>query len=181
MACVSQNITNIAAECGTSKGGVRHIWLAVYNETKPFTVSKDSTLGINKDVTSTPDVEWFEYSFRKNTANFQSTLNVDQTNGVKYVTTVVNMSFTKMETQKRLAIASLALAEVYAVIEDNNGNFWALGLDGEGLSMTTGTAETGSSKTDTNGYTIALSVDEDNYPLALSTEAVEEFKGRVSA
>lgn len=178
MAC-SQNITNIPQECGSNKGGIKRIWFALYEDSVKFTLGSDVALDIPAYITYAPKTTWYEYVFRKNTASFTSTLNYDATNGTKYVSTEITMSFSKMETQKRLAIASLSLAECFAIVEDNNGQYWGFGTDGEGIVMTGGNGTTGAQKTDTNGYSITLSVDSDSFPLPLSPDAVSDFKGQL--
>lgn len=186
MACSSQLYGNILPYCGKNRGGIKRIWLcpkgtdASGNEAFHVeSVTLVDQTSLPKDISYMYDTgnSWVEFSFRKGTANFTSTLNRDEANGVQFYTTEINMAFSRMETQKRLAIASLALTEVIAVVEDANGTYWGFGNEEDGVVLSANTGETGTAKTDTNGYTLTLSVDSDALPFELGETAVEVFKG----
>lgn len=190
MACSSQLISNLEIECGSNKGGIRRVWLApwqdsVKDDTRvPYmTVQNYSEEGEGKNIpyfisnVSGLSADWKEFAFKPNTSQFTTTFNRDDANGTQYYTTEISMTFRKMETQKRLAIASLALADVYVVVEDCNGNYWGFGTDGEGAHLSANTGQTGTNKTDSNAYNITLSVDSDSLPLQLDEAAVENFPG----
>lgn len=177
--CQSVLFGSIGQECGKNKGGVKRIWLAPSSAgTEYFTYSEETHSGVtlNNEISGVTGGDWTEFTARKGTANFTSTLNKDEANGVQYFNTQINMAFSRMETQKRIALASLAITDTIGVVEDSNGNYWGLGTSEDPISMSANTGETGSAKTDTNGYTVTLSVDSDELPLMLSSEAVKGFK-----
>ena len=185
--CSSQLVSNITLECGSNKGGIRRVWLAPWYESmggseQPFIDVETYTgtgLALPYQIKAVYGYssEWKEFAFRKGTSQFTTTFNRDDANGTQYYTTEITMTFSKMETQKRLAIASLALADVFVVVEDNNGNYWGFGTDGEGAHLSANTGQTGTAKTDSNSYSITLTVDSDALPLQLSDSAVESFPG----
>lgn len=188
MACSSQLYGNIALECTSNKGGIRRVWLTAYKEggkapennfkidTVTMTGTEGHVIELPKEISYTPSAAtWYEFAFRKGTSQFTTTFNRDDANGTQYYTTEITMTFSKMETQKRLAIASLALSDVLVVVEDNNGNFWGFGYDGEGATLSANTGQTGTAKTDSNSYSITLTADSDALPLQLNDAALESF------
>lgn len=169
MAC-SQSLAGLINDCSTSLGGIKAVWLADYME-GAATVDSATT-----EVTAfNTGITWHKYFFRKNTGSMNSTLNIDDANGVNYVSTELSLVFSKMELVKRIEMAALATADVMAVVEDCNGTRFFLGEDNP-VACTAGAGETGTAKSDGNRYTITLTDDSKSYPriLAASVELNEE-------
>lgn len=174
MAC-SQSIVKISDVCSASKGGIVEAYITEYQD-GIFSVSRnadaddipDKVTGVSSSAT------FHQFAFRKNTGNFTSTLNVDDANGVRYVSTDITLKFTKMETAKRLGIATLALGEVAMIVKDANGLYWAFGVDAS-VTATAGTAQTGTASTDGNYYEITLQSNDDSFPLELSKEVFDSI------
>lgn len=161
MAC-SQVLNGIGVDCSNSMGGIRKAWIATYPESgTPYTITSGVVTALNSDL------EWHSFNFKKNTGSMTSTLNVDPANGVNYVSTEVVLQFNRMETEKRIAIAALALSDVVVVVEDSNGERFALGAS-EPVNTTAGTGQTGTAKTDGNYYQITLTDEHDEFPPMLS-------------
>ena len=152
--------------CQANLGGIKNVWLANYVEGAATISESGETEGV---VTAFADnVEWVKYPMRKNVASMTSTLNTS-TEGATYVSTELAMVFSKMETQKRLAIVALALGEAMALVEDSNGKLWFLGKDAP-LTATAGTGETGTAKGDRNAYTVTLTDESLEFPHEVSGE-----------
>lgn len=166
MAC-SQTIKGYIRGCETSMGGVKEIYLA--NWTKDtFAVATSQTSGDTVTIASgATSVDWYKYDIRKNTANFTSTLNIDDANGVNYISTELNLVFTKMETLKRMEMAALVLGDFMAIVVDANGIAWALGKDAP-MIATAGTGETGTAKSDGNKYNLTLTDESLYWPYEFS-------------
>lgn len=98
-----------------------------------------------------------------------STLNVDSANGTNYVSTELVMQFNRMETAKRIAISALALSDVCAIVEDANGNRYALGIS-EPVNATAGSGQTGQAKGDGNFYSITLTDEHNEFPALLKAD-----------
>lgn len=169
-----QNLIPLAADCSGSMGGIKRIWFHDYADGS-YTFNT-----LTEAVYTFPTADWCEFSFRKNTGNFTSTLTKDDANGVNYVTTEINLVFSKMEVAKRLSIAALTQADVLAVVEDTNGNFWCFGED-EPVTMSAGTGQTGTAKGDGNNYSITLTVDSKEWPRALDASTIDDFLTYVTA
>ena len=160
MAC-SQVLNGIAADCQTNVGGVREVYIANYGDVT--TIEVDEVSNMIKTITMAETAKFKKYAFKKNTASMTSTLNVDPANGVNFVQTDLTVVFAKQETVKRMEIAKLSLGELRVIVLDANGKYWFLGQE-EFVSATSGTAETGTNRTDGNKYQIVLTDYSSSYP-----------------
>jgi hypothetical protein len=147
--------------CEANLGGIKKVWLSDYKE-NAATLTEDGS-GVSAFAEG---VTWHEYPMRKNVASMTSTLNTS-TDGAVYVTTELAMVFSKMETQKRIAVQALALGECMAIVEDSNGKLWFLGKDAP-LTASAGAGETGTAKGDRNAYTITLTDEAFEFPLEVA-------------
>ena len=156
MACNTINALSYDL-CTNNLGGIKNIWLANYKE-NAAKVEKDAT-----DISGFAEgVTWYKYPIRKGTASMTSTYNTS-TDGASYVSTELSIVFTRMETQKRVAMTSFALAEAMAVVEDSNGKYWFLGKDAP-ITLTAGGGETGTAKGDRNAYTATFTDESLTFP-----------------
>ena len=165
MAC--QTITKLEYDlCQNNLGGIKNIWLANYKENA-------ATVGENKNEVSgfADGVTWYKYPVRKGTASMTSTYNTS-TDGASYVSTELSLVFTRMETQKRVAMTSFALAEAMAVVEDSNGKYWFLGKDAP-ITLTAGGGETGTAKGDRNAYTATFTDESLTFPYEVTASAAQ--------
>ena len=150
--------------CTNNLGGIKNIWLANYKE-NAAKVEKDAT-----DISGFAEgVTWYKYPIRKGTASMTSTYNTS-TDGASYVSTELSLVFTRMETQKRVAMTSFALAEAMAVVEDSNGKYWFLGKDAP-ITLTAGGGETGTAKGDRNAYTATFTDESLTFPYEVTASA----------
>ena len=150
--------------CTNNLGGIKNIWLANYKE-NAATVTEGKE-AISDFITG---VTWYKYPIRKGTASMTSTYNTS-TDGASYVSTELSLVFTRMETQKRVAMTSFALAEAMAVVEDSNGKYWFLGKDAP-ITLTAGGGETGTEKGDRNAYTATFTDESLTFPYELEETA----------
>lgn len=178
MAC-STALVSLPSNCYTSKGGIVECLIAQYAD-GIFTVATDPTTQLKSSVSGvSSSTTWYNFAFKKNSCSFTSTLNSDPANGVLFYSTDINLVFNRMETEKRLAVATLAVGEVVCVIKDANGQIWAFGID-EPVTATAGTAESGTASTDGNKYTITLNSNDESLPLPVSAEAYEVIKAHIA-
>lgn len=159
--------------CQPNLGGIKNIWLADWEADVATLTGAEGETAVekligNKVTALKEDIIWTHYPMRKNTCSMTSTLN-NSTEGASYVTTELAMVFSKMETQKRIAIQALAIGQVMAVVEDSNGERWFLGAD-EPLTATAGSGETGTAKADSNRYSLTLTDESLGFPYPLAAE-----------
>lgn len=172
--CSSITLSGLSTDCSTSLGGIKRVWITQYSNVTAVTV--DELTDQITAITLGSGGSWHQYEFRKNTGSLTSTLNVDETTGVNYVSNELALVFTKMETKKRAEIAAMSIGHLAVVVEDSNGLYWFLGKD-DYVSASAGTGVTGTAKGDQNAYTITLSTDSESYPYELSADAIAAILG----
>lgn len=162
----SQISAGINARCDTSMGGIIEVAIANYEPAIFKFDESDKKVAANLAA----ELKWYGFRFRKGTSSMTSTLNIDDANGVNYVSTELTMIFGKMDTEKRLAIAGLAAGEVVAVVKDANGKYWALGYD-EPVTASAGEGVTGTARGDGNHYSITLLDNSTTFPYEVGNGA----------
>jgi hypothetical protein len=163
MISCNQTLGGIQMDCSSSLGGIKKVYIANYDEV---------TVGVSGESITALTGTFKPYEFRKQTGSMTSTLNIDEAAGVNYVSTELNLVFTKMETAKRLEIAALAKGKLAVIVEDSNGLYWYLGED-DYVSASAGSANTGQNKGDSNNYSITLKDESDSFPKEVSKELVD--------
>ena len=171
MSC-SQTIAGIARDCSPSMGGIKRAWIANFDDVEAVT----ETTGVITGITMASSKTFKEFAFRKGTSSFTSTLNVDPANGISYVSTEINLVFSKMDTTKRVEMAALAVGELAVIVEDSNGTLWYFG-EQEGVVASAGDGVTGVARTDRNGYSITLLDNNTTYPKTASSDALDDALG----
>ena len=187
MAYCIQTLKGITLDCSHSLGGIKTVYIANYNDvtdiqynasTGTTTGATGSTTGVTftgdtiTGITMASGAVFKPYQFRKQTGSMVSTLTVDETAGVNYVSTELSLVFTKMETKKRIELSALSVGQLAVIVEDSNGTFWYLGKD-DYVSVSAGGGQTGTAKGDGNNYTLTLRDESDTYPYEITKEAVE--------
>lgn len=173
MACNNQYLSNIGRDCSPAKGGIRQAWFAVWAK-DIFTVSGDTANNPFEVSAISSAATWYHYEFRKGTGSFTSTQSIDEANGLNYVETDVVLRFGRMESDKRYAVAALALGGVAGIVEDNNGSYWAFGVEEEMVPQA-GTGQSGTAVADGNYYEITLRDTYSSFPLEIKKEAMENL------
>lgn len=186
MAYCNQTLAGISLDCTNSLGGIKTVYIANYGDVEDVVLdivddstptSADTTYGMITEITMRTPKEgetapkFKPYQFRKQTGSMTSTLNVDETAGINYVSTELSLVFTKMETAKRLEMTALAKAQLAVIVKDSNNKYWYLGKD-DYVSSTAGGGNTGTAKGDQNAYTLTLTDESDTYPYEITEEAV---------
>lgn len=159
--------------CEPSMGGITKIYLANADEVSAVTIGTASTLtdeGITA-ITMSGASKFQEFTVKKNTSSFTSTLNVSD-NGASYVSTVISYIMPRMDAAKRAAMNALIMAEAIAIVKDANGNYWMVGDQDNPLTNTAGTGETGTAKGDANQYTVELTAEQNYWPHQVDPSAV---------
>ena len=123
MACTTYTLKGITNDCATSKGGIREVYIADW--------AKDLfTLGETSETVESlkSDAKFYKFFIKKNTSSFTSTATIDLANGVNYVSTELNLVFTRQETSKRVEMSALLLNDVACLVVDSNNKVWVMGL-----------------------------------------------------
>ena len=176
MACSSNILSGLTAGCTPSMGGILEVYINHRDKVGELTFGSEAQEGIITGITlaqsGSSSVEKFhQYQFKRNTANATSTYNIDPTQGVNFVTTDLNLVFSKQDTEKRVEITALALDDLVVIYKDANGKYWYMGKD-EPVQATAAGGETGTARTDGNKYTITLQDNSLNLPYEVAASAI---------
>ena len=126
MTCNSVTLNGIDAKCHTSVGGIKRILIAKKNDiAEDFVV--DEKTGVITTITMESGKYFVQWLFRKNTANYSTSLTSDAAIGSSAITTDLNLQFTKAEATKRLEIQSAINAAAVVIMEDYYGQYILLG------------------------------------------------------
>lgn len=168
MAYCNQTLAGISLDCTTSLGGIKTVYIANYGDVEQPSVGTDNQIS---ELTMVGNAKFKPYQFRKQTGSMTSTLNVDETAGINYVSTELSLVFTKMETAKRIEMSALAVGQLAVIVKDSNNKYWYLGYN-DYVSASAGGANTGTAKGDQNAYTLTLRDEADTYPYEVTESAV---------
>ena len=158
MSC-TQTLAGITLDCASSVGGIKEVYIANYADVEVNEFDGEMITSI--DVAD--NTKFKKYEFRKQTGSMTSTLNIDETAGINYVSTELSLVFTKMETAKRIEIAALAIGQLAVIVKDGNNKYWYLGYN-DYVSASAGSANSGTAKGDSNNYSITLKDESDSFP-----------------
>ena len=98
MAGCNQTLSGLINDCAPSMGGIVEVYAASREDIESI-VETDSVVST---ITMGATAKFQKYSFKRNTGSMTSTLQVSQENGTRYVSTDLVLSFTRMETAKRI-------------------------------------------------------------------------------
>lgn len=152
-------------DCKDSVGGIKSIHLIDWAKTG-FTVS-----GGEVTATTVASGSVFTYELPKATGSMTTTTNVSQENGTVFNQTDVVARLRKLSTAKRNQLKLLAQGRCFAIVRDNNDNYWLCGRE-YGCDVTAMTAETGTAMGDNVGYNFTLSAIEADAPYKLTAGVV---------
>ena len=155
----TQTLAGIARECGANMGGIKAVYMANFEDVDTVTI----TANVVTAITMVSTKKFYAYYFNPNTSSFTTTMQANRENGTLYFETVLSLVFPKQDATKRVEVNALAQAGLMAIVQDSNDNCWLLGYN-DPLLMTTGTAETGVSRADRNGYALELTDAQNQMP-----------------
>lgn len=169
------NISGILSDCSTSKGGV--LTSIFLNKSDGLTgISNSNYYGnfsVDSSVITSDIVKIFEPN--RDTSSFTSTLNVDTTNGIKYVSTEIVLQFNRMSAAKRADLNNMLKGEWVVFIEDANKQWYCFGWkDFDVAVASSGTGQTGGSKSDGNYYQVTLTCETAMFPCPTDDNATIE-------
>lgn len=168
MSCNSQTLSGLAKDCNPSMGGIVEVYIANHADVASVTVTSDKISAISM----ASSAKFKKYAFHRNTGSLSSTYTIDQTSGVKYVTSDLVLQFNRMETTKRVEMSALAVNDLAVIVKDANGVFFYLGKD-EAVCASAGDGQTGTARGDANRYTITLQDNSKEMPYEVDGSIVD--------
>lgn len=174
MSTCSITLKGIDFSCKDSVGGIKRIWLADWATAAPELSADSDASRYSATITA-----FKLFNIRTGNGSMTSTLNADEAAGTAYVTTDLNVKFTKLTEDSRNEIAEILKGNTAAIVEDNVGNYWGLGLE-HPLTLSSGTVNTGAAMADFAGYDITLQDYSSSLPYLLDESLISSLPQTVS-
>lgn len=172
MAYCSQVLNGIAADCATSLGGLKKVYIANRNDIVSITLDSGTTSEIS-NITMATGTTFKEYSFRTGNANATSNLVVDDANTGEMVESEIVLTFLKQDTTKRIEMNALSKGDLAIITLDNNGIYKFYGYDFP-VKRSAGTGESGAQFADGSKYSITLKDQSMLWPYNVKTAPAAE-------
>lgn len=169
MACNNQTISGIAVPCQGSTGGIQVAYITNYaDDVFTYDDATKEVTGIKSGVT------FSAFNFRRGSSSMSMARTIDNANGVNFVTTTVSLAFARQDTTKRIEMNALALSDLTAIVKDNNGMYYCLGMS-QPVTVSNETSETGTAASDGNRYVLELQDVHTEIPPFLSSGATAQI------
>lgn len=150
MACLMSTGRKLA--CKDAVGGIKAIYLADYGTLGTATI----TAGL---VTAFSGTTYTLYKYDvKSASGLEQTINSSDDNGTTFFEQALTLILTKLDPLTQQELAKVIATRAHVFIEDNNGNFLAVGMTRG--TTTTGTISTGVALGDLNGYSLTITAQE---------------------
>ena len=138
--------------CKDVVGGIKNIWMADYGTLGTLTITNGTLTAITGAGTN-----FYKYEV-KGGNNLEQTITSSDENGTTFYAQTVTAVLTKMDVLTNVELQKAISQRPHVFVEDNNGNFFAVGLT-RGCNIN-GTATTGTALGDMNGYTLTITAEE---------------------
>lgn len=150
MSCTNCLITSaICKGCRDTVGGLKNAYVLAGSITG-VTYSSGSIASMSGTGT------WYQFQLEKNTASFTETITASLENGTVFYQQDLVMVFNKLRQTVQNQLIKLAqCTELRVLVESNEGTWFLLGYD-FGMALSAGSASTGLTFGDRNGYTVTL-------------------------
>lgn len=149
MACLMSTGRKLA--CKDAVGGIKAVYFADYGTLGAATI----TAGV---VTAfSGDFDLYKYDV-KGANGLEQTITSSDESGTTFYEQTLTVVLTKLGALTQQELQKLIVGRAHAFIEDNNGNFLAVGMT-RGTNVT-GTISTGQNLGDLNGYSLTISAQE---------------------
>jgi hypothetical protein len=133
-------------------GGIKNIWMADYGTLGTLTITNGTLTAITGAGTN-----FYKYEV-KGGNNLEQTITSSDENGTTFYAQTVTAVLTKMDVLTNVELQKAISQRPHIFVEDNNGNFFAVGLT-RGCNIN-GTVTTGTALGDMNGYTLTITAEE---------------------
>lgn len=166
MACASYSLKGMQQECDGAVAGLKRLLIGLDREWD--LTADDATQSVTIAAkTGVSNAKFYEYYITDESSSLTSTLNVNNQNGVKYYSNVINATFVRMTPAKHLEMKALANEKLIVIAVDNNGVNWVLGV-GSAATASEETAQSGQAFDDLSGYQVVISQRSGSLPYAVN-------------
>jgi hypothetical protein len=152
MSCCT-TITGIEKGCENNLGGIKKFYVIPLCYVSGTTESSGTLTAINLSGGTT----MAQYEFNKNTSSYVEEANISLENGSTYYTVTTTLVIPRREVAKRNSLALIAAGQpdLFIIMEDANGLYWAQGLT-NGANLTAQGEGSGTVKADGSKYSLTF-------------------------
>lgn len=162
MTCVVSSV--IAKPCGDGVSGLKKIWAVEWDALDTITETANVISALTLDGVKA----FFGWSFEPGQAQMTANINRSRENGTLFYEHKLNVKFNRYETTKRSEIKIVAAADLALIALDRNGKYWLLGRV-NGMSLESGTGDTGKAMGDFSGFELNFTGMEPDLPIEVSS------------
>lgn len=138
-------------DCKDSLGGISEVYFMAEQDITSYTEAS----GVITALVKATGKRFYKYELVKATSSFVENINASVENGTIFYQQELTVVLNKLQANTRNEILLLAKNLLSAVVKDNNGKFWMLGLV-RGLDITAGSSQSGTAEGDRSGYTLTF-------------------------
>lgn len=164
MACTISSGRKLA--CKKSVGGLKAVYFADYDTLGGVTETDTEVSAF----LGTP--AWYQFDL-KGSSSLESSITSSRESGTTFYTQTLSLTLPYLDAATQEQIKILAWGNPHVVVEDNNGNFFIVGLE-HGAEVTGGTIVTGAGMGDLSGYTLTFEAQEKFAPKFVTIAIVPE-------
>lgn len=174
MACLAT--AGFLVDCKRTVGGIKSFWIGPY-----ATISNAATIDpTTEQITALPSATWQTYDMKPHTGNFVEAATISKENNTIFYTQTLTAQFTILSAARRLQLDTFSRGRHVIIVQDNNDNYWLMGYR-DGAEVATESTESGTTKTDFNGYKITFTAEEVAKAYRLADSIVSDFDGTIAA
>ena len=144
-----------AIDCRDSLGGITEVY---FIEKANVTITAP-TSGSVTAITKVAGKKFYKYELVPGTASLTENITANVQNGTVFYAQDLSIVLNKLQTATRNEILLLAKNTLVAVVKDNNGQTFLLGIL-YGINLTGGNSATGTAQGDRSGYTLTFVANE---------------------
>jgi len=138
--------------CKDVVGGIKNIWFADYGTLGTLTITNGTLTAITGAGTN-----FYKYEV-KGGNNLEQTITSSDENGTTFYAQTLTAVLTKIDVLTQVELQKAVSQRPHIFVEDNNGNYFAVGLT-RGCNIN-GTVSTGTALGDMNGFTLTITAEE---------------------
>lgn len=165
MTCVLT--TALTKPCGEGISGIKKIWAVEHEALNTMTVSAGVVTAMALDASKT----FFGWVMEPGAAKISNGIMRSRDNGTLYYEHKATVKFNRWEVTKRNEIKIIAAADIALIALDRNGKYWLLGRE-NGLSLDSGSADSGQAMGDFSGFELSFTGSEPDMAVEVDSSTV---------
>lgn len=138
--------------CKDVVGGIKTVYFADYGTLGTLTITSGTLTAVGGTGTN-----WYKYDV-KGGNNLEQTITSSDENGTTFYGQTITAVLTKIDVATQVELQKVVSQRPHCFVEDNNGNFFAVGLT-RGCNVN-GKVSTGTALGDMNGTTLTITAEE---------------------